>query len=84
MSRPKQKIEPIKPVLKPVMAEKSSSSEPASSTVIVIMGASVSPLHSGQGRNEDQLSAALAEIRGIQYLPRSWGRTRSRVETHHT
>jgi glucose-6-phosphate 1-dehydrogenase len=40
VSRPKQKIEPIKPVLKPVMAEQSSSSEPASSTVIVIMGAS--------------------------------------------
>ena len=81
MSRPKQKIEPIKPVLKPVMAEKSSSSEPASSTVIVVMGASVSPLHSGQGRN-GYICAALAEIRGIH--PRSWGRTRSRVETHHT
>ena len=41
VSRPKQKIDPILPVIRPVMAE-SSSSEPATSTVIVVMGASVS------------------------------------------
>ncbi|CAI8031639.1 Glucose-6-phosphate 1-dehydrogenase [Geodia barretti] len=39
VSRPKQTIKPLQPVLKPVMAEQSSS-EPAPSTVIVIMGAS--------------------------------------------
>lgn len=49
VSRPKQKVEPIKPVLKPVMAEQSSS-EPAPSTVIVVMGASVSLLQPSRGR----------------------------------
>ena len=43
VSRPKQKVEPIKPILKPVMAEQSPS-QPAPSTVIVVMGASVSRL----------------------------------------
>ena len=69
VSRPKQTIKPLQPVLKPVMAEQSSS-EPAPSTVIVIMGASVSllrPLHSRQGRNEDQTSYEQPWLRSEAY-----------------
>ena len=42
VSKPKQTVEPIKPVLKPVMAEQSTKEVDAASTVIVVMGASVS------------------------------------------
>ena len=77
VSRPKQTIKPLQPVLKPVMAEQSSS-EPAPSTVIVIMGASVSllrPLHSRQGRNEDQTSYEQPWLRSEAYnaFPVFWG-----------
>ena len=44
VSRPRQRVEPVKPVLKPLylhMAEQTSK-ESAPSTVIVVMGASVS------------------------------------------
>lgn len=45
VSRPKQQqeYEPIRPVLRPIMAEQSSK-EPAPSTIIVVMGASVSKM----------------------------------------
>ena len=39
--KPQQQYEPIRPVLRPIMAEQSSK-EPAPSTIIVVMGASVS------------------------------------------
>ena len=45
VSRHHHNVLPVKPVLKPVMAEQSSK-EPAPSTVIVVMGASVGKIAS--------------------------------------